>query len=394
VDLLVNSHEIKAATLDRVGIGDATELKPGAKRIATVLRRRRGSPRRDAPSWTRTLWRLKHDSQYLRSAVQTAFMLLCLWIGIEFYLFVRWGMLGNSVSAVSRPPGVEGFLPISALISLKYWLQTGVINNIHPSGLFIFVAILFISLLMKKAFCSWMCPIGTLSESLRMLGERLFGRNLRFPPWLDYPLRSLKYIILGFFAYVIGTMDVGSLQAFIESPYNRMADVKMYLFFANISSTALRTVLVLIFLSVVVKNFWCRYLCPYGGLLGLLSFLSPLKVTRQASTCIDCELCTRSCPSGIKVHAAKRVWSDECTACHKCVVACPVKDTLDVKVPLHAGPLPSWTFGTLVAGVFIAIVGLAMITGKWQNSISSDEYKLRFKELETPAYEHFGARGH
>ncbi|MCX6143855.1 MAG: hypothetical protein NTZ35_11605 [Ignavibacteriales bacterium] len=95
-----------------------------------------------------------------------------------------------------------------------------------------------------------------------MCGERRFGRNLRLPRWMDYPLRSLKYLILGFFVYVIGTMDVGSLRAFIESPYNRMADVKMYLFFADISSTAVWTILVLILFSVAVKNFCRSAQCP------------------------------------------------------------------------------------------------------------------------------------
>jgi polyferredoxin len=394
VESFVKTYEIDVAMGEPVGIADAAELRPRVKKVALELRQRGCSPKKEAPSWNRILWRLKHDSQFLRTAVQTAFLFLCVWIGIEFYLFVRWGMSGNNATAVSRPPGVEGFLPISALISLKYWLQTGVINNIHPSGLFIFISILLVSFLMKKAFCSWMCPVGTLSESLWMLGEKLFGRNLGLPRWMDYPLRAMKYLILGFFVYVIGTMDVGSLRAFIESPYNRMADVKMYLFFANISSTVLWTILVLIVLSVAVKNFWCRYLCPYGGLLGLLSVLSPLKITRQPSTCIDCELCTKSCPSGINVYAVKRVRSDECTGCYRCVDACPVKNTLDVRVAQNSRPLPSWVFGTLVAGVFIALVGLAMVTGKWQNNISSDEYRLRFKELETPAYEHFGARGH
>jgi polyferredoxin len=51
-------------------------------------------------------------------------------------------------------------------MSLKYWFQTGIINSVHPSGLFIFIGIICISMLMKKAFCSWMCPVGTISESL------------------------------------------------------------------------------------------------------------------------------------------------------------------------------------------------------------------------------------
>ncbi|HEY6191211.1 MAG TPA: 4Fe-4S binding protein, partial [Bacteroidota bacterium] len=89
---------------------------------------------------------------------QLAFVLLCVWIGLEFYLFVRWGTSGGTAAYVTRPPGSEGFLPISALISLKYWIQTGIVNQIHPAGLFIFVAILALGVLLKKAFCSWLCP--------------------------------------------------------------------------------------------------------------------------------------------------------------------------------------------------------------------------------------------
>ncbi len=169
---------------------------------------------------------MKNDSQFLRTSVQASFVLLCICIGIEFHLFVQWGMLQEK-AFVSRPPGVEGFLPISSLISLKYWLETGVVNYIHPAGLFIFVAILVLSIALKKAFCSWICPIGTLSESLWMLGDKLFGRNLQLTKWLDHPLRSLKYLLLLFFLYFILPMDVSLLKVFIESPYNRMADVKM-----------------------------------------------------------------------------------------------------------------------------------------------------------------------
>lgn len=362
------------------------------RKIPPDLRRQIRQPR-SAKSWHQKLmWRLQNDAQFLRSAIQLSFALLCLWIGIEFHLFMQWGLTGGTLVFMERPPGVEGFLPISALISLKYWLATGIVNTIHPAALFIFLAFAFISVSLKKAFCSWLCPIGTLSESLWMLGQRIFGRNLRITRWLDYPLRSLKYLLLLFFVHAILQMDVPALREFIGSPYNRMADVKMYLFFANISETALWVILALVVLSVVVKNFWCRYLCPYGALLGFLSFLSPLKVTRQRASCVDCGLCTKACPSSIKVHEAGRVWSDECTACYKCVDVCPVKNTLDLRTRGGTRPVPGWLFGGLVVGVFVGMTGLAMLLGLWQNSISKDEYHHRFRELNTPAYEHFGVR--
>jgi polyferredoxin len=313
---------------------------------------------------------------------------LCAWIGIDFYLFARWGESAGAAPFHAHPPGAEGFLPISALMGLKLWLSTGVINEVHPAGLLIFTAVVLISLVARKAFCSWLCPIGTLSESLWMLGQKVFGRNFKLWRWVDYPLRSLKYLLFFFFAYSIWQMDSAALDVFIRSPYNKVADIKMYYFFVHMSTFAVWTIIALMFLSMLVKNFWCRFLCPYGALLGIGALFSPLKVRRNAASCVDCELCTKACPAGIKVHKVKTVWSDECTNCLACVEACPVVDTLDVRTPLVNTRVPSWVLGTLIAGIFIAVTGLGIITGRWQNRISADEYLKRFKNIDSPLYEH------
>ncbi len=368
-----------------------TAARPKIKKLPPELRRPRIDYRAEPNPFRRLLLRLKHDSQFLRSTVQMAFIALCVWIGVEFYLFVTWAESGGAAEFTSRPPGAEGFLPISALISLSYWARTGFLNEVHPSGLFIFVAILATGWLLKKSFCSWMCPVGTISESLWKLGAKVFGGNLTVNRWIDYPLRSLKYLLLLFFMWSVLAMDAGSLKQFIYSPYNKMADVKMYYFFAQISGFALWTILILMGLSVVIKNFWCRYLCPYGALLGAISWFSPLKIERKAATCIDCELCTKACPAAINVHTAKRVISDECSGCLECVEVCPVKDTLGMKAAHSERYARNWAFGLLVVGVFVAITGMAMIAGMWQNGMTREEYLFRFKNLDSPLYEH--ARG-
>jgi hypothetical protein len=71
------------------------------------------------------------------------------------------------------------------------------------------------------------------------------------------------------------------------------------------------------------------------------------------------------------------------------VEACPVKNTLEMRSSFTQKAIPNWVFGTLVAGVFVAITGLALITGNWQNKISEQEYAKRFKELNSPLYQHF-----
>lgn len=372
----------------------SAEVSPGhhtrrVKKIPRELRKRLPKFGQEPDVLKRLLWRLREDSQFLRSAVQLAFVLLCIWIGMEFYMFMQWGNSAVSQPFVERPPGVEGFLPISALMSLKYWMLTGIINTIHPAALFILLAIIGASIALKKSFCSWLCPIGTLSEALWMFGQKIFKRNMNVSRWLDYPLRSFKYLLLFYFLWSIWTMDVMSLAAFIHSPYNKVADIKMYLFFAGITQFALWTIIILMVLSVLIKNFWCRFLCPYGALLGIIGWLSPLKITRNKSACVDCELCTRACPANIEVHKVGRVWSDECMSCLACVQVCPVKDTLDVRVRQGSRPVPNWVLGTLVAGVFVAITGLAMLTGHWQNGISKAEYQRRFQQLDAPVYQHF-----
>jgi Pyruvate/2-oxoacid:ferredoxin oxidoreductase delta subunit len=359
------------------------------RKIPPELRRGKPSYRSEARRLPRLRKRWADDSQFQRSVIQFAFAALCIWIGVEFALFMAWGTSGGAAPYFDRPPGAEGFLPISALISMKYWLHTGIINNIHPSGLVILFAILAVSVVLKKAFCSWLCPVGTLSESLWMLGKRLFGRTFDPPRWLDYPLRSLKYLLMAFFVVSIVQMDASDLAAFIYSPYNKMADVKMYLFFADITPFALWTIIVLVLLSVVIRNFWCRFLCPYGALLGIAGWLSPLKITRTKDTCIDCALCTKACPSRINVHTATRVWSDECTSCMACVAACPVKNTLELRAATHAPAVPSKVYGVLVAGVFVAVIGAAMLGGFWHNGITKEEYRKRFNTLNAPVYNHF-----
>jgi hypothetical protein len=82
-----------------------------------------------------------------RFYVQIAFALLCVWIGVEFYFFVQFLNSGGTGAPVSRPPGVDGFLPISSFMSFYLFLRTGEVSLIHPAGFFIFTAIVVVSLI-------------------------------------------------------------------------------------------------------------------------------------------------------------------------------------------------------------------------------------------------------
>jgi polyferredoxin len=324
--------------------------------------------------------------QKYRFGVQTLFTLLCIWIGVEFYCFIQF-LNSNGIEAYyNRPPGVEGFLPISSLMSVYYFVLTGNIHQAHPAGFFIFLAILSVSFLFGKSFCSWLCPVGFISELIGDFGDKiynkLFKHILRLPKWIDYPLRALKYLLLAFFVYsIFFSMSALALKYFLDTPYNIMADVKMYKFFAELSRFSLIVIASLFVLSIVIRNFWCRFLCPFGALLGLTGLLGPFKIKRNTQSCINCGLCSRACNSSIKVNKLNTVISDECTSCMSCVDACPVADTLELKLAGRKRFSKIYIVSGIIL-VFVSVTGIGMITGNWKNNISKKTYLEYYRNID------------
>ncbi len=320
--------------------------------------------------------------QKIRFTVQLLFALLCIWIGIEFYQFTQYLETNGATSFSSRPPGVDGFLPISSFMSFILFFISGNVHAAHPAGFFIFFAIVLVSLVFGKSFCSWLCPVGFLSELIGDFGKKIFSKNIKLPKLLDYPLRSLKYLMLGFLFYSVFFMLSGpALKAFLDSPYNLVADVKMYYFFADISRFSLIVIGILFLLSIVLRGFWCRYLCPYGALLGITSLLSPNKIKRNPVSCIDCGLCNKACPSFIKVDKVKTVISDECTTCLSCVDVCPVEDTLQLEIVGKKKKINKRLVAIGVVSIFMLVTGFGMITGNWQNKITKEQYLNLYENM-------------
>ncbi|AFM41224.1 polyferredoxin [Desulfosporosinus acidiphilus SJ4] len=310
-----------------------------------------------------------------RHGVQLLFAIMVGYIGIDFLLFINQ-LTNQSTTFISRPPGVEAFLPLSALVGLRAWLATGIFDSVHPAGLVIFLLIVLTSLLFKRTFCSWICPIGTLSEGLGKIGRTIFGRNFQLPGWLDYILRSLKYLLLLLFLVAIfWGMSGTDAVSFVQSPYNRMSDVMMLEFMEHLSVTGISVIGILALLTIVFENFWCRYLCPYGALLGLFSFLSPFKITRNQETCIQCGKCTKSCPNRITVDLQTRVFSPECTGCLNCVQQCPVQNTLRFKVARGKKILSLPYLTLVILSLWFLVIVFAKATGHWGSNMTLETYK-------------------
>jgi polyferredoxin len=316
---------------------------------------------------------VRDNSQRIRLAVQLVFLALNVWIGVQFYMWVRYFETNGQTASVTRPPGVEGWLPIAAMMNLKYHVLTGNVPDTHAAGMFILTAFLLISLLLRKAFCSWLCPVGTFSEFLWKLGRQTFRRTYALPRWLDLPLRSLKYILMGLFVYAVAGMNPADIRIFLESPYGAVADVKMLNFFRFLGTGAAVTVGVLVILSIFIQNFWCRYLCPYGALMSLPGILSPLRIRREPSVCIDCAKCAKACPALLPVDKLVQIRSAECTGCLECIAVCPAENALQMSAPGRRS-VPAWLMAAAMGVVFLGICGYAQSQGYWHTYVPDAVY--------------------
>ncbi|MFQ9868044.1 MAG: 4Fe-4S binding protein [Bilophila wadsworthia] len=219
------------------------------------------------------------------------------------------------------------------------------------------------AILCRRGFCGYLCPVGWLSGLLARLGTRL-GVSCRPGRRLEWLLSAPKYVLLAAILYsFVVSMDLPSIEWFLKSPYNLVADIKMLQYF--LAPDADRRIVVMVLGSIFLPGF-CRGFCPYGALLGLLSLLSPMAVNRNPPPA-RCGRCAAACPSRIPSTGANDSPAPRCVGCTECVSACPSR-CLDIRFGYGTGALrlPAW--GIAAGTLLILLIGYAaaVFTGHWE----------------------------
>ncbi|WOT04938.1 4Fe-4S binding protein [Shewanella youngdeokensis] len=272
----------------------------------------------------------------LREGFQHLLALSMLLVGVQFT--INSALLKAGVTPwLMRPDVADAFLPIAGGIELKAIVSLGIWDQTHPAAAVMLTVVLLTGLLCKRAFCGWACPLGLAGEYLYKLRKRLFSNEYAPPAWLDWPLRMIKYLLLGAMLYIIVGMPSASIPTYLQSHYHKIADLKMALFFITPGVVTIICFALILGLAAWRRQGFCRYLCPYGALLGLISFLSPFKIRRSRQHCLidskgmNCDKCSRACPANISVHNQINIRTDECQACMRCISACPNKEALNFR---------------------------------------------------------------
>ncbi len=197
-----------------------------------------------------------------------------------------------------------------SLVDSRYMISFGVIA-------FFFIPLLA-ALLFGRVFCGGACPIGAVQDLVLL-------RALKVPEKLDRALRLLPFLYLGVavvFAawgahFSIGPWQFQSGRRFIICEWDPFVGI----FRIGGPFHMLMLGAGFILAGMFVGRPYCRWLCPYGGLLSILSRVAWKNVRITPDKELDCGLCAEACPYGaIRQNRADRAY---CLACARCYEYCP-----------------------------------------------------------------------
>lgn len=144
----------------------------------------------------------------------------------------------------------------------------------------VFALPLVAALLFGRVFCSSVCPLGAIQDLVLL-------RPVHLPLWLEYALGFVPYVYLGL-AVLLAATGSGFIVC-------RM-DPFVGFFRLDGSPQMLITGGALLAVSMIIGRPYCRFLCPYGVLLGMCSRVARWRVSITPDECIRCRLCEKACP--------------------------------------------------------------------------------------------------
>ena len=242
----------------------------------------------------------------------------------------------------------ELWCPFGGVEAMYTYAREGnLLCSLGVSNFYAFGAVLLTVLLVRRAFCGYMCPLGAISEWLRAVAGRLGLPALRVPAKTDRALALAKYAVLA--AILIATWRAGELVFRGYDPCYALlsrhgADIT---FWAYVVAGAIAAV------SLVAAMPFCRWFCPLAAVLNPFSRLGLARIKRDSAACTGCGQCAASCPMAIPVDRLPQVTASRCLACMNCVDACRPK----TRRALSWGP-PHWLGHAWPQAMIIAVLVL------------------------------------
>ncbi|UCC29994.1 MAG: 4Fe-4S binding protein [Phycisphaerales bacterium] len=258
---------------------------------------------------------------------------------------VQFGFLTLTVAGVFLFRGnAERWCPFGGVEALHTYVTEGNLTcSLAVSNFYILAGVLVMTLTLRRAFCGYMCPIGTISEWLQRGVARLGVRPVRLPYKLDRTLSLLKYplvAIILFFTYKTAELVFRGFDPCYALISRHGEDIT---FWAYVVSGGI------IAGSLIVVMPFCRWLCPLAAVLNPFSRFGFTRITRTEEACVDCGKCAVACPMAIPVNKVRQVTAARCLSCLSCIEACPAGETGAVSWGPPGLVGRRWPVGILIA---------------------------------------------
>ena len=231
---------------------------------------------------------------------------------------IQFGFLSLTLVGVFVVRGnAERWCPFGGVEALYTYATEGNLTcSLAVSNFYILGAVLVMTLLLRRAFCGYMCPIGTISEWLQRAATRLGLRATTVPVRLDRGLSILKYaalVVILYFTYTAAELVLRGYDPCYVLIGRHGEDITVW---AYVISGAI--VVASLFLTVP----FCRWLCPLAAVLNPFSRVGLARVKRDEDACLDCGECSTACPMAIPVDKVDQVTAARCLSCMSCANAC------------------------------------------------------------------------
>ncbi len=299
---------------------------------------------------------------YLRRISQVSFLIFFLFLLI--HTRIPSDVLLDYSQEFAAPKDIRLDAPVAFFFDMDplIWLSTTVASHQWIPRAGWALAVVILTVIFGRFFCSFVCPFGTLHHAVSSFrpsakGKQAITRNEK------NPAQQLKYALLlmvlvsallglnaaGFIdpiallfrslaASILPAMNIGIKAVFDAMAASDIKVLNLVSYTAEIIVSPILgfgypvfqtglaigvIVLVLFFLNRIRPRFWCRFLCPLGALLGVLSLTNRLRLVKDLSRCTHCNKCMIACQGAASPLPGLTWESAECIRCFNCQNVCP-----------------------------------------------------------------------